>query len=268
MNSAALASLAVAALVPLTLALLGKAFPAKGSDFAGCSLEALAPVYRKWELLFVALYMIFWAPVTYAIWVPLEALARWHTGLLPAAQMTLTVDPMFWLLPALFLSLVVSAAPLIWIAKLLLGQRYREYEKYIALKVKYDVDRVSRLLIGVVGIGSGILVFLALNWYVLVLEDAVVVNRLLGLSEDYYHYADIRQIRTAPRLTAPNGNVVSRREFVVTLIDGRTWSTNYLPMTRGKPKDQELVKRELIQVVSERSGVPIEEVKIFRWAEL
>ena len=249
---------AAALLTALAMAWLARTFPPPRTLGPGPALEELAPRYLKWETLFVVAYMVSWAPVTYALWWLLNALSDLNAGTLGPAAIILTADPWFWALPAFFVALVLPGAPLTWLARRLLGPRFAEYERYLVLKHNMDYARANRLAFRVMGWGSALAVFLGLNWYVLVRDDALVVNRLLAVTEDAYPYAAIRSIVTAPKLVPPSGDTVSRREFLVTFADGATWSTQGLP--REQTEEQ---KAALIRSVSERAGVPVEEIALF-----
>lgn len=261
MNSAAIGAMAAAIAVPIVMAFLAKAFPAKTKAPSDASLESLKPRYAKWELGLTFLYIALWAPVTAAIWVPLQKAADWNAQLLAPADYRVTPEPAFWFIPAFFLALVVAAIPATWIAKRLLGSKFNEYETYLQLKHRLDYARVNRLACWVVGWLVAIAVALGLNWYVVIRSDALVVNSLIGLTEIVYPFSDVQTIQTAPQLIAPNGNVVQRREFLVTFGSGGTWSTNALPT-----KLSESEKRSMVQFISDRSGTAIEEIDVFdKW---
>ena len=249
---------AAAILTALVMAWLARAFPPPRTIGPGPALEELAPRYQKWEVLFIVVYMVSWAPVTFVLWWLLDALSDFNGRTLGPAVIILTADPWFWALPAFFVALVLPGAPLTWLARRVLGPRFAEYERYLVLKHHMDYARANRLAFRVIGWGSALAVFLGLNWYVLVRDDALVVNRLLTVTEDVHPYAGVRSIVTAPKLVAPNGNVVSRREFLVTFADGGTWSTQGLP--REQTAEQ---KAALVREVSERSGVAVEEIPLF-----
>lgn len=250
-------ALAAALITGLAMAWVARAFPSRDIT-EGPTLEQLAPRYGKWEALFIVVYMASWAPVTFVAWLLLRALAGWNAAALGPADFVLTADPVFWVLPAFFLALVLPGAPLTWLARRLLGARFAEYDRYLVLKHGYDYARANRAALRVVGWGCAAAVFLGLNWYVLVRDDALVVNRLLAVTDDVHPYGDIRSIRTAPRLIAPNGSVKERREWLVTFADGATWSTS------GLPGDlDEAQKAALIRPIAARAGVAVEEIPVF-----
>ena len=247
-----------AILTALLMAWAARAFPPPRSLGPGPTLEELAPRYGKWEALFIAVYMVSWAPVTYVLWWLLDALSDFNARTLGPAEIVLTADPWFWVLPAFFVALVLPGAPLTWLARRLLGPRFAEYDRYLVLKHNMDYARANRIAFRIAGWGSALAVFLGLNWYVLVRDDALVVNRLLAVVEDVHPYSEVRRILTAPEFIAPNGSVKVRREYLVTFADSGTWSTMGLP--REQTAEQ---KAALLRIVSDRSAVPVEEIPLF-----
>jgi MFS family permease len=261
MNSAAAGAIAAAIVVPIAMALLARRFPPTIAIRPETSLEALKPKFSKWETGLTVLYMALWVPVTGAIWLPLQAASGFVAQLLGPADFRITPGPIFWFIPAFFLALAVAALPATRIAKRLLGERFTEYETYLQLKHKMDFARVNRLACIAIGWLVAIAVALGLNWYVLIRSDAFVLNSLLSLQEVVHPYSDIQALQTAPQFIAPNGNMVRRREFLIRFKDGSTWSTKDLPVTLSQSE-----KRAMLERVSERSGVPIEELRGFgKW---
>ena len=107
------------------------------------------------------------------------------------------------------------------------------------------------------------LIFLGLRAHVQLTNDALVVNGIFSPSEVRYPLADVQNIETSGRFVAPNGKLVSRREYVVIFNDGRRWSTTFIP----SDPDPE-AKRKFMRMIADRSGKPIEEVDLFAKGEL
>jgi len=250
---------AAALLTAVLMTWVARAFPLRPGLGQGPTLEELAPKYAKWEGVFVAIYIVSWAPVTYGLWLLLQQLSDWNATTLGPAEILITADPWFWTLPAFFLALVLPGAPLTWLAHRLLGPRFAEYDRYLSLKHRMDWARANRVALQVTGWGCALAIFLGLNWYVLVRADALVINRLLGVTEDVHPWASFRSIRTAPRFVAPNGSVKQRRQWLVTFEDGTTWST-----LGGLPREQTAAQTAaLIAALSARARLPVEEIPVF-----
>jgi hypothetical protein len=149
------------------------------------------------------------------------------------------------------------------VARMLLGERYPEYLAYTQLKSGMDVQKVARIVGTVVSLAAAAFVFLGLDWCVRVDRDGLTLNRFLSVGEEQHAWTNVREIRTAPALVAPNGNRVARREYVLRFADGRSWSTNQ-DLADASPAE----KRRLVTLVAERSGVRIDEVALLRNEEL
>lgn len=96
----------------------------------------------------------------------------------------------------------------------------------------------------------------------LITNEEIVLNRLLGVTEERHPISSIVGIRTAPELIARNGKVVQRREYVVAFAEGRQWSTSSLPADLDEAE-----KGVVVRGLSEKSGIPIEEVQQFQRGE-
>jgi hypothetical protein len=126
-----------------------------------------------------------------------------------------------------------------------------------------DVQRVARIVGTVVSLAAAVFVFLGLDWCVRVDRDGLTLNRFLSVGAERHAWTNVREIRTAPALVAPNGSRVARREYVLRFADGRSWSTNQ-DLAHASPAE----KRRLVSILAERSGVPISEVGLLRDEEL
>ena len=263
MNAAYIGALAASIGVSIALVILAWAFPAPATGSGRPTLEDLRPKYERCERRLGLLYLALCAPISLALWWGLRRLSSWHAALLPPAEVTLTAQPMYWLVVALPLSMVCAAPMFTWVAKLLLKERYLEFQLYETLKYRFDEGKFGAVLLSVVGVLSTVAIFLGLNFYVQVTREEVIVHPLFSVSEERHGIREIQSIRTAPKFIAPNGNVVARREYIVAFDGGHVLKTSWLPADLN---DDE--KRRLITDLSAKSGVPIQEVEIFRKGEL
>jgi len=263
MNSAQIGALAASIGVPIVVAIFARVFPARTISSSGATLDDLRPQYEKWERRLGLLYLASCVPISLALWPCLRWLSSWHAALLPPADLTMTATPVYWLLVAMLLSMVCAAPVPTWAARRLLKDRYNEFERYEALKYRFDEAKVTGFLVSFVGVSSSIAIFLGLNWYVQITREEVIVKPLFSVHEQRHAVTEIESIRTAPKFVAPNGNVVLRREYTVAFVGGRALTTRWLP---SDPDDEG--KRRLITDLSAKSGVPIREVEIFRKGEL
>jgi hypothetical protein len=257
MSSSVAGMIAGLIITPMIMALLAKIYPSKHQPLSVPALDVLQRKYSRWEIAFTCAYIALWIPATFVLWFPLRALSDLNAARLPA-EYILTLEPIFWFLPAFFLALAVSALPLMMLFKLLLRARYEEYVWYWSAKHGVDMHRANRTAIWVVMVLVAIVVFMGLNCYVLLDKEAIVVNRFFGLRETVYRFDDVQSIQTAPQLIAPNGNTVNRREYRFIFGDGRTWSTNFLP--RELSVDEKLA---FAKSIADAAGREIENIAIF-----
>jgi hypothetical protein len=260
-----LGALLTALALPLVFWWLGSRYPAPQLLEQGPSLAELAPKYRKWEFVIVALYMALWAPVSAAIWYPLHLVTRARAEDMreDAEALVFFMDGAALWLPAFFMALLVAGLLIDPAVKALLGQRHAEFERYYALRFGFDQRRVLKGFAIVVCTGFALGVFALLDAYCVASDRGLRVNALIGL-ERRYAYADIAEIVTAPAFIAPNGNLVQKRFHLFKFRDGTTYSTRNLP-------EHEIGGRDgaaLAQAVIRRSGLKPVEKAVFENGEL
>lgn len=252
-----------AASIPLALVGLQRLFPSRQLTQPGPTLEELKTRYQRWEICFAVLYLLLIVPATAAVYLPLYGLSWWR-----AQQMAVSDDTLVYyttwplLLPAMFLGFVVAYLPVILLQRLILRERSAEYDRYVELKSRYDINRVSRFLIPGLSVIFVVGVLALLGDYVVAASDKLVVNPFLGFQHTYA-YSDITSIETAPRMIAPNGELVERRTYVVRFKDGRTFDSNYLMEVEWSGHEP----IDLIHAIAERSKLPLVELAVFdhRW---
>lgn len=184
--------------------------------------------------------------------------------------LTLLPDTAFYMLPAVFGAVGIA----MWgfgeaMKKLTQGKDINgddEYALYVRLhnlKSNYRVENVGRLLLGVVLVPSLLMLILIADNYTRFGKDSIALNPFFSIGETKHLYSDVAQIVTAPRLLAPNGNTVERRVYVIRFKGGDTWNSDNAP---GEYTDSEYA--QLVQGVSQKSGVKVREQEIFRRNEL
>jgi hypothetical protein len=256
-------AIAAAIGVPLTLAALARVFPAPPLPASTAPLEVLKARYRGWELGLGVLGLLLAVPAGFACWFGLRGLAALHASLGPPSELAWFAGEFYWALPAMFLCILATIPASDLAARALLRDRHGEYLAYLQAKARFDLARVSRFLVVVVSAGCAVFVLLGLDWSVRLGADGLTLNRYFSVGAEQRAWREVTAIRTAPALVAPNGRLVRRREYVLRFSDGRTWSTNSL---LAEPSSEE--KRRFVDVVSERSGVAVEEVEVLRNDEL
>ena len=128
--------------VHLGFRLLARLFPFVPPDGKkGVTAAQLRPQFKGWEARVLVLFLVF-SPV--AIWICNQGFRAVFR--LPArpgnALFHVTADPAFFLLPALFVGLVLVALPVMGVVRLALGERFADYLLYGNLLVGFDTVKV------------------------------------------------------------------------------------------------------------------------------
>ena len=250
--------------LPIMFALLRKLFPARPAPSSGLPLADLKAKYSKWVSMLGLLMFLTGVLFSVGLWFAMSGLAKWSAYQLPPAIVTFApITPRYWAVPSLLLGLVCGGMAAMWIVRWRLGARYSEFLDYWYRSSGMDSVRANVLVFQVCAALCVGLISLGLRAHVQLTDDALVVNGIFSASEVRYPLADIRNIETSGLFVAPNGILVSRREYVVIFSDGRRWSTTFIP----SDPDPE-AKRNFMRMISDRSGRPIEEVALFAKDEL
>lgn len=261
----AITSVVIAIAIPLVFWWLARKYPSPELLKDGPGLEELGPKYRKWELVLVAVYIVLWLPVSAALYAPLHFVAEWRAHLMQTDSLTFVfyMDGAALWLPAFFMALLVSSVLLTPLLKIVLKERYAEFERYSALRHGFDQRRVMKGFSIAICAACALSVYAFFDAYLVASPGELRVNTLFG-SERRYAYGDISEIVTAPALIAPNGNTVYRRVSVVKFKDGSAYSTDNMP-------EHELGDRsraDLIHFILRQSGLSPTEKVVFQRGEL
>ena len=149
------------------------------------------------------------------------------------------------------------------VLKAVLRSRYREYERYAALRFGFDQNRVMKGLGIAISAAFVVAVLAFFDAYVVASPGELRVTPLLGL-ERRYAYSEISEIVTAPALIAPNGNRVHRRVYLLKFKDGTSYSTDNMPEHEIGGRSRSLLVRSIL----ERSGRSAKEQAVFERGEL
>jgi hypothetical protein len=250
--------------LPIMFALLRKLFPVRAAPSSGLPFADLKAKYRRWVNMLGLLMFVTGGLFAIGLWFVMSALASWSAHQLPSAIVTFApITPRYWAVPSLILGLVCGGMAAMWIVHRLLGARYSEFLDYWCQSSGMNSVRANVFVFQLSAALCVVLISLGLRAHVQLTDDALVVNGMFSPSEVTYPLAEIQNIETSGRFVAPNGMLVSRREYVVIFSDGRRWSTTFIP----SDPDPE-TKRNFIRMISDRSGKPIEEVTLFSKDEL
>lgn len=257
--------LLAAILIPISVWLMVRNYPAPQLDSEGPVLEELWPKYRKWEWIIIIAYIALWFPISDAIYWFLHVIATWRAEGIQDNPDTFVFFVNGTLqIPSLFMALPLSALILTLALKLLLKVRYAaEYARYVALRFGFVQNRQMKELTIVISSAFVLAVLALFDVYFVASATELRVNPVLGL-ERRYVYADISEIVTAPALIAPNGNTVNRRVYLLRFKDGTSYTTDNIPEHEVGNRSRTL----LIDSILHRSGISPRKKAVFERGEL
>jgi len=263
--SAALAVLIAAAIgAGLLVLLLRKRIPAAAA--ARARRPPADPSFRRfaaWDAVsglgflvlggaatYVWWHVFSWIELIYAVRFEEAAIHVWPTGPL-------------WCFPAMLAGIASGMFLAERLMMILLKGRFSAYAAYQDVRYGARLAKLKAPIYWILSCSTVILLVMLANWYTLFTPDEVIVKRFFAFSPKTYPYSDITRIVTAPSLTAPNGDIVHRREYVISFASGETWTTNLAPADLSP--DQ---KDDIARWVSRMSGKPVTEIERFRRDEL
>ncbi len=225
---------------------------------AGPSLQQLSPRFQYLKIVEVLLVLVGVPLLAAAVWYLLRPLAAWNARRFEPSVLHLYGGSMALVLPAVAFAFAGMGPIFLGLFRLILRRDYANYVRYRNLEQGYDGERM--LWPGVLTFGGlGAIALLAiLDWHAVFYQDKATFESWFGFSASTYNYTEITQLRTAPSYRALIGRVFNNREYEVTFRNGRAWRTSSMVAVGTRPED----KKKLFDLLSARSGVPIQEVPV------
>lgn len=249
---------AQAVLTAGAFALVRRYAPVKNLGVDPETLAALRKKYAWFEVAGLLPMFAWWAGITWALYQVLRWAsdrtmgARGH-----AAAFVLKPEPAALFLPAFFLAILLSAFPMMFLARLLLGPtRYRESSLASRYGQGYDAVRGVALLAALIVPAAVGLAVLLMDHYAVVTRSELVVNPFWGLTEHRRPLGNVVAVYEVATLKAPGGKVVAKPFYQVRFRDGSTWSTR-----DGVYGSQPALERRVALFVAERAGVGVQRVR-------
>lgn len=197
----------------------------------------------------------------------LHYIAERHAQAFPAGVHLFKLSPngLIFALPGPFLGILSVAPLLLFLARLLLGrERFVEYLYWEAGRLEAQggcsLDGMILLLSGLcllIGVLSAASVFLAMNWYVCLTDEAIVINPFFGLQEEVRGYDTVREIVVTTHRKADR-DVIEGPDIGIRFADGTSWSTGH---TFRLPQDPEHVTA-LVSFLVRKTGKPITRARL------
>lgn len=241
------------------LAILRRLFPLPpGYVESGKSLEELTPVYRRWEIYSIPLLLVFGPPLVAAWWWILYSIGIWNAQRFSGAVYHLWPSfAMTWGVPAILLGIITSTVPISLFYRWRLRERCLEFERYSNLRCGYNGDAATIPVFAFFGAIVLVIVVLLLHYRVILTNDAIVQYPFFSLSSVRHNYRDIADIRTAPKVRTPIGDIKDNDNYETEFTDGSIWSTYPNPTNLTAAE-----KRQMMEFVAKQSGIPIRQVPV------
>lgn len=215
------------------------------------SLQQLTPKYRAWEAFSIVPFFVFASAGTYLSYLGLKTLAKiLHPTPSPDVVFLSSPDIAWWI-PSLFIGIIFSVFPIILLFKLILGNRYDEFECYSDMKAGFNTNRAFGF-VGVVIVGLSLALSVGLfDFYWRFEKDEFAINPFFKLKEIRYSYSEIKELRLISKFRAPNGSLNNSPYYEIVTKTGERWNSK-----RG-PSDDMAVLKPLFETLAQKSGLRV-----------
>jgi len=217
------------------------------------------------------LWLIAW-PVTWLFltWLFSGIATLWYAKRFPEATFALTPGWLLYLLPAAFPSMATAAYIADRALRLIMGARnYQELDSYTTQFSGINWQPLIRPVIIFVILSAIIPFLVMINWYVLFTPEHIVIKPAFSKSRITQQYSDIENIRTASAWVdrrKGHERIVPDRQYIIQFRNGEKWITKdgyNFPETYNSPaRLTPEQKAQILAFVSQKSGVPITEMKV------
>ncbi|HKQ49990.1 MAG TPA: hypothetical protein VJZ71_18085 [Phycisphaerae bacterium] len=221
-------------------------------------IEDLKPKVHRFWLAEITSYFVIATLLTFGWNAVLLAMASWYR--VPGSDVRFTAEPIlvFWFLPALFLGILASWPPVALGFRWLLGDRYKDLERYRDLRSGARFPR--RFTVPFVA-GTLLIVAALVLWGLTTIAafgmNTIRIQSAFGLRKHEFAYSEVTDVYSVAQIRALSGRIIDTPHFVVRFRDGLTWSTHdrVIRTLSNQASD-------LIQFICERSGKEIQNVQL------
>ncbi len=229
-------------ITPIIMGLLGKIKSLQPEKTTEKDLDQLEEEYSKWNNLSLVPFFIFAFSIGFLIWYGLNNLSTYRMSLLEESVYLFPPARAAWGLPAVFMSLILSAIPLHYLYLWILGkERYSEFNQYTNLKFGIDGTKTVKYMSVVIVPACLIFTLLAMDSYIKVTKDSFIANPLLTLGVKEFRFEEIESIELTKSFKAPNGNIVRRSYYTIEFNNGYTYDLESTMSELDFKQQQEIV---------------------------
>jgi hypothetical protein len=186
-------------------------------------IEELGEQFAKWLWIGFALILWYLAVGAYLSFEVLNLMTqRVAASLEPFRYLLIPNDMYRWIVSgsiAYFFATVMTYLSL----RLLLAERYREYVRYSNLRYRFNIQAVAWVFTGLNLVVAALLVVGALNTYLVLREDQVVLQRPWWKQPKVYNYTQVKGLVRLAKYRSPIGMVRPSSYAAMRFDDGETW---------------------------------------------
>lgn len=243
----------IAVAVPLALRGLSKAFPAKKTPIP-TEKEFSSKDVQKINFIVLPLFFLFAAVAGGLVWLILLGLYDVYKSMIGTSEMFIGPPTSALSLPALFSGILASCWPLSIVMRRILKDRYELYiqassRQYGGMDSNRVMTAMTSLIVPLVILGSAAI----FHSKIVIFSDRMNACGLISCLER--PFLEISEIGLSTHAKAPNGNIVSRRDFYLRFKDGSVWSPFLL--SGDLP-----LQTDLANVLSGKTGLKVNAVDL------
>jgi hypothetical protein len=181
--------------------------------------------FRCWEQAALVPFFVFATALGLVWYALLRAVAGLAVTADPDTVYLMTPSASSWGVPAIFLGILPSVVPMDWLFRVLLGTRYRRFERSCEERAGVDSRRVCIGLGVAIGVGTALFLLGGLTSVTRITTHGIDVGHAFALKRAFYAYPQVTTIRHLASFRASDGTVVHRPHYVIVFDDGAHWST-------------------------------------------
>jgi hypothetical protein len=222
-------------------------------------LDDLRAEYRWWEVCSCLPYVAFALAIGGLCFLGLLWMVDRHARALGPSRFLLMPGPVFSVLPAGALGLILAGIPMHYLYKALLRDRYAEYTVYCNIKAGLNTWMIFFWIAFLFLCVAGVSIAAEMSAYTRITDHAIVIRGPLSLRARTHSLADIDSIAAVAGVRNCSGEFVPDPYQVVHFRDGTHWSTR-----DGFQNHRSSQMQELIAFLAQTSGKPIQNVRLIQ----
>ncbi len=213
--------------------------------------------YKYWDLLSLPLLFAFVPIITWLFGQIFIFQYQFEVDHDPDIVHQLLPEPECWYVPAGILAFGLVSHPILWVYRLVLKERYDDYELYNNIKHNIDGKKVIRFMTFIMGITTLVAMHFLNDYYIKVRRSVIEVNSLLELKAKMYPFEEVKKLTYIKNIYSRGDSteLTSKPHYSIEFKDGNTFSTN-MGLHNEKTDPQ------TVAYLSLRSGIKIDTLEV------